>query len=71
VSGRAEERERRAAERGYRVYGYRWVVLGVVMLVNFVIQILWIGYGSIIADAVAFTARRGAAAGRCQSPTPS
>jgi MFS family permease len=51
VSGRAEERERRAVERGYRVYGYRWVVLGVVMLVNFVIQVLWIGYGSIIADA--------------------
>ena len=35
-----------ATERGYRVYGYRWVVLGVVMLVNFMIQILWIGYGS-------------------------
>jgi MFS family permease len=51
VSGRAEERERLAAERGYRVYGYRWVVLGVVMIVNFMIQILWIGYGSIIADA--------------------
>ena len=51
MSGRAEERERRAVERGYRVYGYRWVVLGVVMLVNFVIQVLWISYGSIIADA--------------------
>ena len=51
MSGRAEKRERLAAERGYRVYGYRWVVLGVVMLVNFVIQILWISYGSIIADA--------------------
>ena len=33
------------------MYGYRWVVLGVVMLVNFIIQILWISYGSIIADA--------------------
>ena len=51
MSGRAAARERLAAERGYRVYGYRWVVLGVVMIVNFVIQILWIGYGSIIADA--------------------
>jgi cyanate permease len=51
VSARAEERARRDEERGYRVYGYRWVVLGVVMLVNFVIQILWIGYGSIISDA--------------------
>jgi MFS family permease len=51
VSGRAEARERRDAERGYRVYGYRWVVLGVVMIVNFMIQVLWISYGAIIADA--------------------
>ena len=51
MSGRAEARERARAERGYRVYGYRWVVLGVVMIVNFVIQVLWISYGSIIADA--------------------
>jgi MFS family permease len=54
VNGRVEEQERRAGERGYRVYAYRWVVLGVVMLVNFVIQILWIGYGSIIADAATY-----------------
>ena len=51
MSGRAEARERRDAERGYRVYGYRWVVLGVVMVVNFMIQVLWISYGAIIADA--------------------
>jgi MFS family permease len=51
VSTRAEERALRDEERGYRVYGYRWVVLGVVMVVNFVIQVLWIGYGSIISDA--------------------
>jgi MFS family permease len=51
VSGRVEARERRDAERGYRVYGYRWVVLGVVMIVNFMIQVLWISYGTIIADA--------------------
>ncbi len=51
MSGRAEARERRDAERGYRVYGYRWVVLGVVMAVNFMIQVLWISYGAIIADA--------------------
>jgi MFS family permease len=54
VSRRAEARELLAAERGYRVYGYRWVVLGVVMVVNFMIQILWIGYGSIIADAARY-----------------
>jgi MFS family permease len=54
VSRRAEARELLAAERGYRVYGYRWVVLGVMMVVNFMIQILWIGYGSIIADAAKY-----------------
>ena len=54
MSRRAEARESLAAERGYRVYGYRWVVLGVMMVVNFMIQILWIGYGSIIADAARY-----------------
>jgi cyanate permease len=54
VSRRAAQRALRDEERGYRVYGYRWVVLGVVMLVNFVIQILWIGYGSIISDAAGY-----------------
>jgi MFS family permease len=32
---------------GYRVYGYRWVVLGVFMLVNLTIQMLWISYAPI------------------------
>jgi cyanate permease len=36
---------------GYRVYGYRWVVLAVVMLINLAIQILWIGYSSITSSA--------------------
>ena len=40
------------------MYGYRWVVLGVVMIVNFVIQILWIGYGPIIAGGPTTTASR-------------
>ena len=35
----------------YRVYGYRWVVLAVFMLVNFTIQILWISYATIISEA--------------------
>ena len=35
----------------YRVYGYRWVVLAVMMLVNFTIQILWISYATIISQA--------------------
>ena len=35
----------------YRVYGYRWVVLAVFMLVNFAIQIQWISYATIISEA--------------------
>jgi MFS family permease len=35
----------------YRVYGYRWVVLGVVMFVNFTIQMLWIGFAPITSQA--------------------
>ena len=41
--------ERVAGE--YRVYGYRWVVLAVFMLVNFAIQIQWISYATIISQA--------------------
>ncbi len=33
------------------MYGYRWVVLAVFMLVNFTIQILWIGYAPITSAA--------------------
>jgi MFS family permease len=35
----------------YRVYGYRWVVLAVVMFVNFAIQMLWIGFAPITSQA--------------------
>jgi len=35
----------------YRVYGYRWVVLGVFMLVNVTIQMLWISYAPITSLA--------------------
>jgi cyanate permease len=38
----------------YRVYGYRWVVLGVFMLANLAIQILWIGYATIISQAAGY-----------------
>ncbi|HET7838990.1 MAG TPA: MFS transporter [Rectinemataceae bacterium] len=38
----------------YRIYGYRWVVLGAFMLVNFIIQVLWISYAPITADAARF-----------------
>ena len=54
MSGRAEARERLAVERGYRVYGYRWVVLGVFMLVNISIQVLWISYAPITSLASEF-----------------
>ena len=35
----------------YRVYGYRWVVLAVFMLVNVTIQMLWISYAPITSLA--------------------
>jgi len=38
----------------YRVYGYRWVVLGAFMFVNFTIQILWIGYAPITSLAAKY-----------------
>ncbi len=39
---------------GFRVYGYRWVVLGVFMLINLTIQILWISYAPITGPAGEF-----------------
>ena len=42
------------ADKGYRVYGYRWVVLGVFMFVNITVQILWISYAPIISPAAKF-----------------
>ncbi|MEP7135553.1 MAG: MFS transporter [Chloroflexota bacterium] len=41
-------------DKGYRVYGYRWVVLGVFMFINITIQILWISYAPIITQAAKF-----------------
>ncbi len=38
----------------YKVYAYRWVVLGAFMFVNFIIQVLWISYAPITADAARF-----------------
>ena len=35
----------------YRVYGYRWVVLAVFMLVNLTMQMLWIAYAPITSMA--------------------
>jgi MFS family permease len=41
-------------EQTYRVYGYRWVVLGVFMLVNLAVQMLWISYAPITDQAAAY-----------------
>jgi MFS family permease len=38
----------------YRVYGYRWVVLAVFMLINLAIQMLWIAYAPITGPAASF-----------------
>ena len=55
MSGEAEEaavgRPPAGDAAGYRVYGDRWVVLGVFMIVNVIIQVLWIGYAPIIAES--------------------
>jgi len=38
----------------YKIYGYRWVVLAVFMLINLTIQILWIGFAPITGLAASF-----------------
>ncbi len=38
----------------FKLYGYRWVVLGVFMFVNLTIQILWIAYAPISGPAARF-----------------
>ena len=41
-------------DKGFRVYGYRWVVLGVFMFINVTIQMLWIAYAPITGPAAKF-----------------
>ncbi len=41
-------------DTSYRVYSYRWVVLGVFMLINLTIQMLWITYSPISPQAANF-----------------
>ena len=41
-------------EKTFRLYGYRWVVLAVFMLINLTIQMLWIGYAPITGPAAKF-----------------
>lgn len=42
------------SNRGFRLYGYRWVVLAVFMLINLTIQMLWIAYAPITGPAARF-----------------
>ena len=41
-------------DKNYRVYGYRWVVLGMFMLINLTIQILWICFAPVSGPAAQF-----------------
>jgi len=41
-------------DQTFRVYGYRWVVLGVFMFINLVIQMLWITFAPITGPAAKF-----------------
>ncbi|MBI5567180.1 MAG: MFS transporter [Chloroflexi bacterium] len=41
-------------DKGFKVYGYRWVVLGVFMFINLTIQMLWIAYAPITGPAAKF-----------------
>jgi MFS family permease len=41
-------------EKTFRLYGYRWVVLGVFMFINLTIQTLWISYAPITGPAAQF-----------------
>ena len=42
------------ANKDYKLYSYRWVVLGVFMFINLTIQMLWITYAPITGPAAEF-----------------
>ncbi len=41
-------------ESGVKVYGYRWVVMAVFMIINIVIQIHWVAFAPITSEASVF-----------------
>ena len=41
-------------DKGFRLYGYRWMVLGVFMFINVTIQMLWSAYAPITGPAALF-----------------
>ncbi len=38
----------------YKVYGYRWVILGIFMLISFVIQLQWLAHAAVARPAEVF-----------------
>jgi len=42
------------SDKGFRLYGYRWVVLAAFMFINLTIQMLWIAYAPITGPAARF-----------------
>jgi len=42
------------SDKGYKVYMYRWVVLGLFMLINITIQMLWISFAPITGPAASY-----------------
>ncbi|MFC1936065.1 hypothetical protein ACFLYP_00200 [Chloroflexota bacterium] len=45
------ERHMHMSEKGYKLYGYRWVMLAVFMFINITVQILWITFATINGEA--------------------
>src|SRR5271157_2150340 len=41
-------------EQNFKIYPYRWVVLAVFMLINIMVQVLWICYAPIASSAAGF-----------------
>jgi MFS family permease len=41
-------------QQGFKLYAYRWVVLGVFMFVNLTIQVLWVSFAPITGPAAKF-----------------
>jgi MFS family permease len=41
-------------DKTFRLYGYRWVVLGAFMLINLAVQMLWISYAPITGPAAQY-----------------
>jgi MFS family permease len=42
------------AEKAFKVYGYRWVVLGLFFIINLIMQANWITFAPITGDAATF-----------------